>query len=196
MPIVTLVSGGLDSTLMAVLTEESGLLQFPLFVNYGQVFCKREYDACISSFKKLGLPRPHSMDVSGFGHLIPSGLTSRRKHVVRDAFLPNRNLLFLVCAGAYAHLTGANAVAVGLLSEETHLFPDQTRDFLSSAEATMSVSLGHELSVVAPLSRFRKAHVVALAQEKGITAWYSCHTGRKRPCGRCISCREYKFSEQ
>ena len=36
MSIVTLVSGGLDSTLVAKLAQEQGLQIFPLFVDYGQ----------------------------------------------------------------------------------------------------------------------------------------------------------------
>jgi 7-cyano-7-deazaguanine synthase len=194
MSIVTLVSGGLDSTLTAFLARESGIHQFPLFVNYGQIFYEREYRACVSSFKKLGLPRPRKANIPGFGRLIPSGLTSRKRHVFKEAFLPNRNLLFLVCGGAYAYETNASAVAIGLLSDETHLFPDQTIDFLRESEALLSKSLGRPIAVVAPLMRFSKAKVVALAKEKGITGWYSCHAGGKRPCGRCISCREYHFT--
>ena len=196
MSIVTLVSGGLDSMVMAVLTADSNVQQFPLFVNYGQIFYKREYESCISALGRLRLPPPQRMSLSGFGHAIPCGLTSRKKHVVKDAFLPNRNLLFLVCGAAYAHSTGANAVAIGLLTEETHLFPDQTQDFLNSAEITLSKSLGRGIHIVAPLMRFTKADVVAFAKEKGIKKWYSCHSGRRRPCGRCISCREYNFRKE
>jgi 7-cyano-7-deazaguanine synthase len=195
MSIVTLVSGGLDSTLLAVLTAESNVQQFPLFLNYGQIFYKREYEACISALKKFGLPPPRRMNLAGFGHAIPCGLTSKRKHVVEDAFLPNRNLLFLLCGTAYAYSTGAHAVAIGLLNEETHLFPDQTQDFLSSAENVLSKSMGRGIEIVAPLMRFSKADIVALAKEKGIKSWYSCHSGTKRPCGHCISCREYNFTE-
>jgi 7-cyano-7-deazaguanine synthase in queuosine biosynthesis len=36
MSIVTLVSGGLDSTLVALLARDEGLEQYPLFVDYGQ----------------------------------------------------------------------------------------------------------------------------------------------------------------
>lgn len=193
MSIVTLVSGGLDSTLMALLTAESEIEQFPLFIDYGQIFFSREYNACIKNFENLHLPRPRRMSLGGFGHTIPSGLTTRKKDVLRDAFLPNRNLLFLVCAGAYAQTTGAAAVAIGLLSESNHLFPDQTQDFLSSAQVVLFKSLGREIKVVAPLMQFSKAEVVALARQKKIKEWYSCHSGQKKPCGRCISCREYKF---
>jgi 7-cyano-7-deazaguanine synthase len=193
MSIVTLVSGGLDSTLLAVLTAESNIQQFPLFLNYGQIFCKREYEACVLSLKRLKLPPARKMSLPGFGRAIPCGLTSRKKHVVKDAFLPNRNLLFLLCGASYAHSIGANAVAIGLLSEETHIFPDQTQDFLSSAKNTLSMSLGKEIEIVAPLMSFTKVDIVALAKKKRIIRWYSCHSGTRKPCGHCISCQEYSF---
>jgi 7-cyano-7-deazaguanine synthase len=192
MAIVTLVSGGLDSTVMAVLTADSRIEQFPLFIDYGQIFYKRECQSCISSFRRFGLPAPKKLSLRGFGLALPSGLTSRKKDVVRDAFLPNRNLLFLVCGAAYAHFKGAGAVAIGLLSEETHVFPDQTRAFLESVEMTVTRSLGRRIRIVAPLMEFRKPDVLALAKARGVKQWYSCHSGRKRPCGRCISCREYE----
>jgi len=195
MAIVTLVSGGLDSMLMAVLTAENGLEQHPLFVDYGQVFYQREYAACVSGFKRLGLPKPKKMSIPGFGRLIPCGLTNRTKRVVEDAFLPNRNLLFLVCGAAYAHSVEANGVAIGFLNEKTHLFPDQTRLFLESTQATIEVALGYRVNLAAPLMSLNKAEVVALARTKGITKWYSCHRGTRRPCGRCISCREYRFGK-
>ncbi len=46
MSMVTLVSGGLDSTVMAVLAKEEGLTQHPLFIDYGQLGCRRELRAC------------------------------------------------------------------------------------------------------------------------------------------------------
>src|SRR6266849_3483305 len=126
MSIVTLVSGGLDSTLMAVLAREAGIQQFPLFVNYGQRSLKRELGACRRSMRNNRLPEPVVAKIAGFGKLVRSGLTDARLHVVEDAFTPGRNLLFLLLGGAYAYEVGANAVTIGLLSEATSLFPDQT----------------------------------------------------------------------
>ena len=46
MSIVTLVSGGLDSTLVALLARDEGLEQYPLFVDYGQRAKDKELSAC------------------------------------------------------------------------------------------------------------------------------------------------------
>lgn len=195
MGIVTLVSGGLDSTLMAVLAREAGIPQSPLFVNYGQRALRRELAACRRSFRSNHVPEPAVMNVAGFGALIRSGLTDRRLHTFEDAFTPGRNLLFLLLGAAYAYEVQADAVSIGLLSERTSLFPDQTSRFILSAESLLSECIGRPLKVLVPLMDFTKRDVVKIARKKKIKGTYSCHVGGTRPCGKCISCREFNFEE-
>lgn len=191
MSVVTLVSGGLDSTVMAVLTREEGVTQFPLFLNYGQRNLEREWSACGKTFQKLELPRPKRMNVAGFGKSLRSGLTRKDLHVFQDAFLPTRNLFFLVCGAAYARDIGGKAVLIGLLNESTHLFPDQTDGFLRQASDAITAALGDKMEVIAPLRPFVKRDIVSMAKERGIRGTYSCHKGGVRPCGICVACREY-----
>lgn len=193
MSIVTLVSGGLDSTLVAKLALEEGLQIFPLFIDYGQRARNREYAACQMAMAKLGLPDPEIAGLSGFGNLIRSGLTDPSLHIIDDAFTPGRNMLFLLTAAAYAYQKNADAVSIGLLHESTSLFPDQTSYFLQQAEQMISLCMGKSIKVLAPLSSFTKQDVVALAEVKGISQTYSCHLGDEEPCGDCIACNEFKF---
>jgi 7-cyano-7-deazaguanine synthase len=191
MSMVTLVSGGLDSTVMALLAQEEGLIQFPLFIDYGQLSRAKELSACLSNFRRYGLPTPEIVELQGYGALLSSGLTDPSKQIFEDAFLPCRNLLFLTVGGAYAHQCGANAVAIGLLDEAFSLFPDQTKAFVGDAEALISKSLGHPMRVLTPLMSFSKAEVVSIAKAKRISGTYSCHAGTDTPCGVCVACREY-----
>jgi len=191
MSIVTLVSGGLDSTVMALLTKEEGLTQFPLFIDYGQLGRDKELQACRANFKRHGLPEPMIAPLSGYGSLLSSGLTDPNKHILKDAFLPCRNLMFLTVGAAYAFQCGASAVGIGLLDEAFSLFPDQTKGFLSDAEALLSKGLGKPIRVISPLMTFSKADVLKIAKAKGITGTYSCHAGTEPPCGKCVACREY-----
>lgn len=193
MSIVTLVSGGLDSTLVAKLALEKGLRIFPLFVDYGQRARNREFAACQLAMRKLGLPEPEVAALSGFGKLIRSGLTDPSLHIIDDAFTPGRNMLFLLTAAAYAYQKNADAISIGLLHESTSLFPDQTSHFLQQAEQMISLCMGRSIKVLAPLSSFTKQDVVALAEAKGISQTYSCHLGEDEPCGDCIACNEFKF---
>jgi len=190
MSIVTLVSGGLDSTLMAVLVKEEKIEQFPLFIDYGQICKEQELKACNIVHKNLGLPEPVIIDVSGFGALISSGLTDPAKRVNEDAFLPGRNLLFLLAGSAYAYQTNSNAVAIALLSEKNCIFPDQTNIFINRAQEIIDLALGRDIKIIAPLMQLSKAEVLRLAAKKGISDTYSCHSGTEEPCGKCISCVE------
>jgi 7-cyano-7-deazaguanine synthase len=195
MSIVTLVSGGLDSTLVAKLAQEEGLHQHPLFIDYGQLARDRELAACRLAMDCLHLPQPEIAALSGFGKLIRSGLTDSNYHIINEAFTPGRNMLFLLMAAAYAYKVEADAISIGLLHEDTSLFPDQTASFLKEAEKMIALCMGKNITVLAPLSGFHKIDVVALAKEKGLIGTYSCHKGEEIPCGACISCNEFKFEE-
>ena len=188
--IVTLVSGGFDSTLMAVLTKEEGIVQYPLFIDYGQLCKEAELKACLAIHKNYDLPSPQIMNISGFGRLISSGLTDTKARLNEDAFLPGRNLLFLVIASAYAYQTKSSTVAIGLLNEECRLFPDQTKAFIKKTEALINLAIGGDIKIITPLIEFTKSDVIKLANKKGIKGSYSCHAGTFPPCGKCISCLE------
>lgn len=196
MSIVTLVSGGLDSTLVAKLAQEEGLRQYPLFIDYGQRSRDQELFACRRAMVDLGLPEPKVADLSGFGALIHSGLTDANLDVVEAAFTPGRNMLFLIIAAAYASQVEADAVSIGLLHESTSLFPDQTAAFLSDAEAVIKRCMNRDIKLLAPLSTFYKSDVITLATQKGIQNTYSCHMGGEVACGTCIACREFISEEE
>lgn len=195
MSMVTLVSGGLDSTLLAQLAHEEGVQQFPLFIDYGQRSRNLELAACQRAMSHLNLPQPEVANLAGYGSLIRSGLTDPNMRVLEDAFTPGRNMLFLLLASAYAYQVDADAVSIGLLHEDTSLFPDQTSTFLRKAEQMIATCMGRQIKVLAPLSKFHKADIVELAKKKGIRDTYSCHVGGEEPCGACVACNEFKFEE-
>lgn len=190
MGLVTLVSGGLDSTLVAVLVKEEGVNQFPLFIDYGQICRDREWEACKKLHEDLNLPKPAVISLSGFGQLISSGLTDPKLDVYKDAFLPGRNLLFLLAGSAYAYQNNCSAIAIGLLSDASSIFPDQTEEFIKYSQTAINTALGREIRIVAPLMNFTKSDVIELAMIKGIQGTYSCHAGTAQPCGKCVSCIE------
>lgn len=191
MKVVTLLSGGLDSSLLACLLKEEKHEQFPIFVNYGQRNFKKEWEACVNTCTQLGLQKPELFDLDGYGKSVPSGLTSIELNVKDDAFLPNRNALFLLSASAYAYKNNCTHIAIGFLNEENHIFSDQTRRFLDKMEELLYVSLGKKIYIMSPFMSLNKIDIIRLAQQKGITNTYSCHMGTEEPCGKCISCLEF-----
>jgi len=195
MSLVTLVSGGMDSTLMAVLAKEEGIPQCPLFIDYGQLSAQKEWQTCRTVFRQNKLPDPVRMNLSDFGHIIPSGLTNPAFRLNEDAFLPGRNLLFLLAGAGYAYHLNAKVVAIGLLDEKARIFPDQTSFFLKRAESLLQLALGRRIALSAPLITLSKRDVMELARVRGIVGTYSCHSGKDEPCGVCVSCLEIAKSQ-
>lgn len=190
MGIVTLVSGGFDSTLMSVMAHEEGVTLFPLFIDYGQRGVDKEWEACQRLHEQFGLPSVIRMDLSGFGKVIPSGLTDSSLRINEDAFLPGRNLLFVLVGAAHAVKVGADSVAIGLLNPDDHLFPDQTLQFVEQSEEMIETTMGIQIKILAPLIEFSKKDILVMARDKGIDSTYSCHAGDNEPCGICIACVE------
>ncbi len=188
---VCLSSGGLDSLVCMSLLSKQGIEFLPVFVNYGQRNNTREFESLVHGCARVGVGAPLVIDVVGFGSAIRSGLTDDRLDVVADAFTPNRNLQFLLLAASVAYQRGLSKIVLGLLSEATAIFPDQTDEFLKFAQAAISCSLGVSMEVVAPLRNMHKAQVVQVAAGLGIASHYSCHAGGAEPCGKCIACLEY-----
>ena len=136
------------------------------------------------------------MDISGFGKLIPSGITNRDFNIESEAFLPTRNLLLLTLGAAYGYTKSAYVVAIGLLSNP--IFPDQTKEFIQEAQKTISTALGIDVSILSPLISLNKIDTIMLARKYGLPLEhvYSCHSGTKNPCGYCISCKERIAAEK
>ncbi len=191
MGFVNLVSGGLDSTLVGVMAKEDGMEQYPLFIDYGQIAAKKEWETCQALHRTYDLPEPIRMNLSGFGHVIVSGLTNQNLDVAEEAFTPCRNFMFLIMASAYAYQLGLSAISIGLLSEQFSLFPDQRISFIEKAEDAIEAATGRRIKVLLPLIDFTKSDVVHLAKQKFISGTYSCHVGNDVPCGYCIACKEY-----
>ncbi len=190
--VVCLASGGLDSTLCLHLLRERGLRSLPVYVNYGQRNHAREWRSLSSTCALNKFSRPIRFDFPSFGKVIKSGLTDRKLRVNEDAFTPTRNLLFLILAGAVASSRGVRSIVIGLLAERTTIFPDQSDRFLRAATAVLTESLGSQMEIYCPLRDMTKKDVQRLAVSKGISNFYSCHSGTKKPCGQCIACLEYK----
>ena len=188
---ICLSSGGLDSTVCLHLLRERGIAALPVYVNYGQINLEREWGALSASCSFYRFPSPVRFDFSSFGGIIKSGLTDARMRVNEDAFTPTRNLLFLVLGGAVASAKGVRNIVVGLLSERTAIFPDQTDRFLKAAESALAEALGTQIEIHCPLRDMTKQDVLALARARGISDFYSCHAGTEIPCGKCIACLEY-----
>ncbi|ADI01987.1 7-cyano-7-deazaguanine synthase QueC [Syntrophothermus lipocalidus] len=191
MKAITLLSGGLDSTLCTVLALRDMEVILALTVDYGQKARTREVESAgrIAAFYNI----PHRVVEAGFLRTFASGLTraERSTRSSREVWVPNRNGLFINIAACYAEEMGAEAVLVGFNREEAVDFPDNSPDFVSAVNRSLSYSTRNQVRVISYTMEMDKTEMLREAIRLGIPLHYtwSCYEDGPSPCGVCASCR-------
>lgn len=186
--VVVLLSGGLDSTVVAASALADGCLHSCVSVRYGQPNMEAEMMAsrkwCDNHEVKrevIVTPMPGSEMRTGIGTPGPR-------------VLPGRNLLMIALAVQYAAAVGARTVRLGACKNDADDYPDCRMNFIDSIGAQTLEAYG--VSVTAPLIHMPKAAIVREARRLGvdISATWSCYEPRPTgftfsPCGSCNACR-------
>jgi 7-cyano-7-deazaguanine synthase len=193
--IVVMSSGGLDSSVMMFLLNKEGHEVHPVHIDYGHHAEDHEWRSCQKICEYLGVNKPIKLGIRGLDS-IPSSLVRSGLDIEKNAFLPTRNLLFVVLGGAYAFSIGCDVVALGILANP--IFPDQKVEFFRRAEDSVSAALDRRIKLLTPLITLDKREILKLARKYKIPfeITYFCHAGDDLPCGRCISCKERFAAEK
>jgi 7-cyano-7-deazaguanine synthase len=201
---VVLLSGGLDSTVNLACAVESGEVVRAITFEYGQAAFANEARAAAAIARRYGVAHaiiglPWYRDivtnpVMGRGRLkqhrgrIKGGAAER----LREAWIPNRNGVFLSIGAAIAESLSAAAVVVGFNREEARIFPDNSQAFLRAVNRTLKLSTLSGVKAVCYTIGMTKRQIVALGLEVGapLDLIYSCYSRSRtqRMCGRCQSC--------
>jgi 7-cyano-7-deazaguanine synthase len=207
MKAVVLLSGGLDSsTLLHYVIQRLGARDvYALSFIYGQKH-QRELDAAAWQAKAAGVKAHDVVDMGFFGALTPgsSALTDERVVVPRLAdlaaseltqpptYVPNRNMMLLSVAAAYAEARGVSALFYGAQTQDSYGYWDCTPDFLERINAVLALNRRTPVTVKAPFVHMRKADEIRLGLELGVdyAHTWTCYRGGAIPCGECPSCVE------
>ena len=205
---ICLLSGGLDSSTCLAIARQQGYDCYCLSFNYGQRH-QAEMEAAAKVAKQLGAleHRVVHFDLRTFGG---SALTSevavpkdRNEAQMSEGgipitYVPARNTIFLSFALAYAEVTGADAIFVGVNAIDYSGYPDCRPEFIAAFEkmANLATRTGVEgtthVKVHAPLMKMTKADIVKEAVRLGVDLklTHSCYdpTADGRACGHCDSC--------
>jgi 7-cyano-7-deazaguanine synthase len=202
---VLLLSGGLDSYTAGAIAKSEGYDLFALTVRYGQVHA-REIESARQAAAALGAKRHLELDVPlsqiGGSALVGDGAVPKDRALdeagIPSTYVPARNTVFLSLAMAWAEVTGAEAIVIGVNALDYSGYPDCRPEYLAAFErvaalATKAGVEGRPLRILAPLLQLSKAEIIrrglALGLDYGLTL--SCYDPDRdgRPCGRCDSCR-------
>lgn len=203
MKTVLILSGGLDSSVLAyVLAREQRHEVLALTVNYGQRHSKE-----IAAAKAIceGLDLEHKIaDITNLTPLLAgSSLTSDDIKVpeghytdesMKATVVPNRNMLLLAIAGAWAISRKANYVAYGAHCGDHAIYPDCRPEFTAAIEKALMLSDWHSVELIRPFITSTKADIVQRGHQLGVPMGqtWSCYQGRALHCGKCGTCVERK----
>lgn len=207
---VVIVSGGLDSTVLAYLLQACGTQMTLLSFDYGQRH-RVELDFAAKTASALGA-RHEVMDLSVLGGVIQgSALTDGGVAVpdghytdasMRVTVVPNRNAIMLDVGVGLAVATGADAVAFGAHAGDHPIYPDCRASFTRSFEQTARLGnegfIADDFQVLAPFLACSKSDIVGLGAVLGVPfehTW-SCYCGASQHCGSCGTCTERREAFQ
>jgi 7-cyano-7-deazaguanine synthase len=200
---VVLLSGGLDSMVVAGLAREAGCRLFALTIDYNQRH-RREIEAARTIAQALGAERHVvlPLDLRQFGgSALTADIAVPKDGVGPDipvTYVPARNLVFLSLTLAWAESLGARDIHIGVNALDYSGYPDCRPEFIAAFAdlaqlATKAGAQGSPFSIHAPLQYLGKAEIVAEAVRLGLDpamSW-SCYDPQAdgRACGLCDSCR-------
>lgn len=203
MSTIVLLSGGLDSAVLAAHEAHSGRV-LPVYVSVGlawedaeaamvtrllraPVFTDRLEPLTRVEFTMRDVYPPTHWAIRG----VPPGYDTPDE----DVYLTGRNLVLLTKAGVVAARHGAHRIALGPLAGNP--FPDARPAFFSAMARAMSLGLDHPIDIATPFLEWRKEDVITRGVELGVPLelTLSCMspllTGEMpRHCGLCSKCRE------
>lgn len=207
---VVVCSGGLDSTVAAYLAEytfgDVALISF----DYGQRH-KKELEYAKRIATHLGASH-EVVDLAAISRLIDnSALTNKDIAVphghyedsnMKTTVVPNRNMIMISIAAAYAVNIGAEHVVVGVHGGDHFIYPDCRPEFIKSVNETVYLAnkgysqfaLDGNRTVFAPFINMSKAGIVEVGARHNVPfqdTW-SCYEGGEHHCGRCATCIERK----
>ena len=199
--VVAVYSGGMDSTTMLYDLLADGIpIKGALTIDYGQKHRKE-----IEQARRIanGLQIPHRIaDLSAIAALFgSSGLTDEETLIpdghyeeesMKQTVVPNRNMILISVATAWAITLGAEAVAYAAHSGDHAIYPDCRESFAAALDQAMQQCDWSRISLYRPFVSLSKKEIVERAVQLGapLELTWSCYKGGERHCGKCGTCIE------
>jgi len=203
---VVLISGGMDSATLLHYVHKR--LEVPeihaLSFLYGQ---KHDKELEMARWQTQSISATHKeIDLSTLGEITAGGsaltdstipvpdLSELAQSQLQQppTYVPNRNMIFLSLAAAYAESNDIQDVLYGAQAQDRYGYWDCTEDFVNHMNSTLALNRDRPVKIHAPFASMSKAEVLKIGLEIGVdySHTWTCYRGGKEPCGTCPSCVE------
>jgi 7-cyano-7-deazaguanine synthase len=162
--------------------------------------------SCASAQARLVAAEHRIMDITFMGALIQQGSAlidggapvpdlaslSIEELTQPPTYVPNRNMMLLSMAAAYAEAHGMADLYYGAQAQDEYGYWDCTKDFLARMNAVLALNRKQPITIHAPFVAKSKGETVGLGVELGVdfTQTWSCYRGGESACGTCPTCVE------
>ncbi len=204
---IVLLSGGVDSATAAAVAISEGYEIYCLSFRYGQRNLL-ELDAAERVAKTLGAKEHLVMDIdlrSIGGSALTDEIDVPKMRGEEDmqagipvTYVPARNTIFLSFGLAWAEVTGASDIFIGVNAVDYSGYPDCRSEYIRAFErvANLGTKAGVEgklnLKIRTPLINMSKAEIIRKGVELSVdySITMSCYapTEEGHACGECDSC--------
>ncbi|MBC7293147.1 MAG: 7-cyano-7-deazaguanine synthase QueC [Thermoleophilia bacterium] len=194
-----LLSGGLDSTTLAVWIKEhypGEPIKAYTFL-YGQKHAV-ELEAARAVAKALDLehymvelPPIRGSALTDADKPLPEGRDLSAVTGVAPSYVPARNLVFLAYMASLQDAFGPAVLWLGVHYDDHTGYPDCRPEFVEAADCAVALGTQFELRVEAPFVRWSKADIIRWGLAHGVPyhLTHSCYQGRRPACGVCDTCQ-------
>ncbi|MER2492907.1 7-cyano-7-deazaguanine synthase QueC [Catenovulum sediminis] len=196
---VVIYSGGMDSFTVLNLARKQGYEVFALTFNYGQKHVK-EVEYAKSVCQQLDIPHK-VIDISAINQLLGgSSLTDNieipeghyEEDNMKSTVVPNRNMILLSMATAYAVSLKAAKVFYGAHAGDHAIYPDCRPEFVEKMKAVCAIADYQPIEIVTPYLHHSKTEILTDGLKMGLdySKTWTCYNGREKACGKCGACTE------
>jgi len=196
---VIILSGGMDSTTLLYDIIEQGYEVFPLCFNYGQKHIK-ELEYANATCNKVNIPLK-LIDLSILNDVAPSALTRKEIDIpeghyeednMKATVVPNRNMVMLSIASAYAISIGATKLFYGAHAGDHVIYPDCRKEFIDAMKKSIWLCDWGNLTLEAPYVNIDKGDIAIKGKELKVdySKTWTCYKGKEKACGKCGACQE------
>jgi 7-cyano-7-deazaguanine synthase len=193
--VIVPVSGGMDSTVLlhwaCTQFDVVHALSFDYAQRHRRELACAEQQVQICSAKYAATVTHKTIDISFIRDIAPtSSLTNDdiatpdvrviRGEAQPKSYVPNRNMMMLSIATAYAEAQGASTVWHGAAQADSLAgYFDGDTTFVEAMNAVNALNREHRVTIEAPLINMNKADIVRKGVELGVdfTKTYTCYAG-------------------
>ena len=200
--ISVLASGGLDSSVL-IAKLAAGAEVYPIYVRCGFAWEEMELDGLRSFLNALHNPNVMPITALSAPTAVLYGdhwsVTGARVPAAeepdKNTYLPGRNILLIALAAIWGSTHGVSRIAIGSLGGNP--FPDATPEFFESFARALSMGLGHNVLIEAPLRGLHKDDLIRHFKDLPLELTLTCMAPRGAlHCGQCNKCRERQLGFQ